>query len=210
MHLKPRISHFTPTSIVFVDGTSLTSDTQPITVFLGTGYELRIPYLSSLLAVNPTSSGTPTSLETNLRKVGPLHQSLFAIDDRLPFDALAFVGLPVAVDYAYNAYAQGLYIEHVLCDPSLLPTKEAARAELRRSEEELREAGHEPLWIGQCATLYREAHDAADPLTTQPVSPPAPNKRGLPRRPHRPPAQVFPNASPTLPRSRFTTPLRRT
>ncbi|ORY88950.1 hypothetical protein BCR35DRAFT_350474 [Leucosporidium creatinivorum] len=148
VHLKPRIARYTPTCIIFEDGTSLSNDTIPISVFYGTGYELRVPYLNSLLAINPNSTGTPTSLETNLRKIGPLHHSVFAIDERLPMDALAFVGLNVSVAYAYNAYAQGFLIAHALCEPELLPSKEEAMVELRRSEQELREAGHEPLVMG--------------------------------------------------------------
>ncbi|KAL8279676.1 hypothetical protein RQP46_007989 [Phenoliferia psychrophenolica] len=144
---KPRISHFTPTSIVFTDHTTLSSPTKlPITILLGTGYELRVPFLPHLSTSSPSS---PLSLSTNLRRIRPLYKHLFPLDPSLPFGSIAFVGLPVNVSYCALSYIQGLAIAHVLVDPKILPMREEMMEDLEEDEKRFREAEFDPMVIGQ-------------------------------------------------------------
>ncbi len=105
MTVKPPISHFTNTSVVFEDGTSLTSVDSLV---LATGYEFRVPFLSQsppesgidfpVLEVAPSTTANSTTaqvLTSNLRYIFPLYEHIFSLSPAHPPTALAFVGLPV-------------------------------------------------------------------------------------------------------------------
>ncbi|KAH8115093.1 FAD/NAD-binding domain-containing protein [Phellopilus nigrolimitatus] len=157
--IKPAISHFTADSIIFTDGTQV-SDIDA--VILGTGYEVRVPFLSAgdALAISPgaysnASEGDPAPehLTTNLRYVYPLHEHIFSLAASYPPTALAFVGLPVLTANCPSDIAQALLIAHALVDPTLLPSREDMLTQLRKREAHFRERGFDP---------YREGHRLID------------------------------------------------
>ena len=115
---KPRISHFTPSAVHFTDGTTLADS--DVTIFLGTGYEVRIPFLRTL---EISSSPSSTTLTTNLRRVRPLFKHLIPLDPCFPAGSLAIVGLPVNVSYCALAYIQSLVVAHAIADPAMLPSR---------------------------------------------------------------------------------------
>ncbi|KAI0629833.1 FAD/NAD-P-binding domain-containing protein [Trametes polyzona] len=164
---KPRISHFTDSSVVFEDGTSL-SDVDAI--ILGTGYEFRIPFLSpphsSILAVDPSTSYNSTTaptLITNLRYVFPLYRHIFSLSPRLPPTALAFVGLPVLVANCPSDIAQSLLVAHALANASVLPPRAEMLADLVRREARLRAEGLDPYYVGHRLVSPSETdHDYQD------------------------------------------------
>lgn len=150
--VKPRISHFTNDSIVFVDGTELTDVDSLI---LGTGYEFRVPFLSapysSALREEPgtrANSTTAKSLTTNLRYIFPLYEHIFSIAPNTPTTALAFVGLPVLIANCPSDIAQSLLISHSLANSSLLPPREELLQKLLAHEDLLRSRGYDPYYVG--------------------------------------------------------------
>ncbi|KZT29650.1 FAD/NAD(P)-binding domain-containing protein [Neolentinus lepideus HHB14362 ss-1] len=143
---KPRISHFTPSSIVFVDNTTVETS-GPTTILLGTGYDLLVPFLSTL-SVAPNVNYSTTSLSTNLHYIRPLWRHLLALDPSLPTNALAFVGLPVWIANAPSDYAQGLFIAHAIADETILPSRESLFLELEAEEKGLEVQGIDPFLNG--------------------------------------------------------------
>jgi hypothetical protein len=126
------ISHFTPRTPVFEDGTSLPHIDA---VLLATGYELRVPFLSS---IRNTSVSTPLpdpddcdDLTNNGRYIRPLFRHVFSLAPTHSPRALAFIGLP---QFAMCDYAQALLVAHALADPTLLPPTPALLADLRAQE----------------------------------------------------------------------------
>ena len=120
---------------MFEDGTSLP---QIDTVLLATGYELRIPFLSS---IRDTSVSAPLpdpddcdALTNNGRYLRPLFRHVFSLAPTHAPHALAFIGLPVFVETAISDYAQALLVAHALADPSLLPPTSVLLADLRAQE----------------------------------------------------------------------------
>jgi hypothetical protein len=151
--LKPRISHFTNSSIVFTDGTStLDADS----VILATGYEMRVPFLSAgnALTIDPTarsplnSSAETGRLITNLRYLRPLYKQILSLSSEFPMNALYFVGLPIRIANCPSDVAQAIFINNTILDPSLLPPRSELLAELRMGEDELRRKGYDPDYIG--------------------------------------------------------------
>ncbi|KDQ62147.1 hypothetical protein JAAARDRAFT_121811 [Jaapia argillacea MUCL 33604] len=166
---KPRISHFTPTSIEFTDNTTIhTSPSTPISILLGTGYELRIPFLSpSTLTVSPTINSSTTSLTTNLRYIRPLYRHILSLDSRMPTNALAFVGLPVWIANAPSDYAQGLFIAHAIANHGTWPTRQEMYRELEEVwEADLVEKGIDPFHNGHRFPTEGSAEDYQDSLIT--------------------------------------------
>jgi hypothetical protein len=150
---KPKTSHFTNTSVVFVDGTSV-SDVD--SVILGTGFERRFPFLSdgSALTVDPmarsplNSSGEPGHLITNLRYVRPLYKQLVSLSSSFPPTALYILGLPNLSTSGNLNIAQTIFVINTILDPSLLPRRSESLAELRQSEQDLRSGGYDPDYVG--------------------------------------------------------------
>ncbi|KAI0373813.1 FAD/NAD-P-binding domain-containing protein [Pilatotrama ljubarskyi] len=166
---KPRISHFTKTSIVFEDGTSL-EDVDSL--IFGTGYEFRIPFLSpphsSILAVDPdttlNSTTTPT-LISNLRYIFPLYRHIFSLAPGLPPTALSFVGLPVLVANCPSDVAQSLFLAHALANASVLPSRAQMLQDLVSREATLRSEGLDPYYVGHRLISPSETdHDYQDSL----------------------------------------------
>ncbi|KAH9850243.1 FAD/NAD-P-binding domain-containing protein [Lenzites betulinus] len=164
---KPRISHFTNTSVVFEDGTSL-SDVDAL--ILGTGYEFRIPFLSaphsSVLAIDPApthNSTTARTLVSNLRYIFPLYRHIFSLAPALPPTALAFVGLPVLVANCPSDLAQSLLVAHAIANASVLPSREEMLADLVKREDTLRAEGLDPYYVGHRLISPSETdHDYQD------------------------------------------------
>lgn len=151
------ISHFTRDTIVFEDGTTLT-DVDAI--ILGTGYELRVPFMSRPYAselncdpTTPANSTTAQTLTSNLEYMFPLYRHIFNLAPNTPPTALAFVGLPLLVANAPSDYAQGIFISHAIANASILPSREEMLQELVAREESLRERGYDP---------YRDGHKLLD------------------------------------------------
>ncbi|EGN95029.1 hypothetical protein SERLA73DRAFT_77045 [Serpula lacrymans var. lacrymans S7.3] len=148
--VKPEISHFTSTSIVFVDG-SIVSDADFI--ILGTGYELRIPFLEEgyELAVKPEAHTNETyreGLVTNLRYLFPLHQHIFSLSPSYPTNALAFIGLLRNTSHCPSNIAQSVYVAHAIANASLLPDREDLLQQLAASEKRLYSLGYDPYYLG--------------------------------------------------------------
>ncbi|EGN95030.1 hypothetical protein SERLA73DRAFT_77046 [Serpula lacrymans var. lacrymans S7.3] len=148
--VKPEISHFTSTAIVFVDGSAV-SDVDVI--IFGTGYDLRIPFLEegNELAVKPNAHSNKTyrkGLVTNLRYLFPLHQHVFSLSPYYPTNALSFIGLPILVANCPSDAAQSIYVAHAIANASLLPDREDLLRELADIEEDLYSRGYDPYYIG--------------------------------------------------------------
>ena len=158
MEVKPPISHFTKTSVVFTDGTSL-DDVDAL--ILATGYQFLVPFLSRIpkdagvtsptLAISPTTtvnSTTALSLTTNLRYIFPLYEHIFSLSPAFPPTALAFVGLPVLIANCPSDSAQSLFIAHAITDPSTLPSRGEMLDALVGRENSLQERGFDPYYHG--------------------------------------------------------------
>lgn len=137
----------TSKEIVFLDGTTIPSD--HVTIILCTGYTLLAPFLRDLHEGPITK--TTTTLTTNGDYIRPLHHSIFALDSRLPRDALSFISLPWYIGNGPNTYIQGLFLGHSFAsvDGEFLPTNEVGIKELIEREEAKRAEGFEPFDIGE-------------------------------------------------------------
>ncbi|TFK30352.1 FAD/NAD(P)-binding domain-containing protein [Coprinopsis marcescibilis] len=150
---KPDISHFTPNSVVFADGTEV-GDVD--SVLVATGYEQRKPFLESggALTVDPSahsnssSTGRGGTLVTNLRYIFPLHQHIFSLSPEYPVNALAFIGLPTRIANCPSDFAQGLFVAHAIANGSILPGREELLGELALREEKVRKYGYDPYTVG--------------------------------------------------------------
>ena len=147
VNVKPEIAYFTPDAIVFADGSRAYGVDA---VILGTGYDLRIPFLetSGELAVKPKASQRDRGLTTNLRYLFPLHQHVFSLSASYPTNALAFIGLPVLIANCPSDFAQSIYAAKMIANASLLGSREALLKELDASEDALRARGYDPYYIG--------------------------------------------------------------
>jgi hypothetical protein len=149
---KPKISHFTNTSVVFVDSTSI-SDADSIV--LGTGFERRFPFLSEggALTVDPmaqsplNSSAEPGQLITNLRYIRPLFKHFMSLSSSFPSPVLYILGLPSSTACTSDI-AQTIFIINTIIDPSFLPRRSELLADLRQNEQRLRDGGYDPDYIG--------------------------------------------------------------
>ncbi|KAI5476895.1 FAD/NAD P-binding domain-containing protein [Pseudohyphozyma bogoriensis] len=165
-HYRPRISHFDGQGIVFLDGSRI--DTPgPTSVILGTGYRLTIPWLEPLTSVAEHTTER-RELATNERYIRPLHRHVFAVDESLPVDALAFVGLPVWIANSPSDYAQGLFIAHQFASGRVVGrSKEDLWRVLEQEEEEVRRKGNDPFWIGHRFPTEGSAEDYQDALVAR-------------------------------------------
>lgn len=123
------------------------------TILLGTGYELRIPFLERghALQVDHTAHSNATykeGLATNTRYIFPVHQHIFSLCPNYPVTALSFIGLPLYVANCPSDIAQSLYAAHVIANPSVLPHRETLLEELAEEEERLRSLGLDPYHVG--------------------------------------------------------------
>ncbi|KAI0339612.1 FAD/NAD(P)-binding domain-containing protein [Trametopsis cervina] len=155
---KPPISHFTNDSVVFVDGSSLSSVDS---ILLATGYQFLVPFLSRIpsksglraptLIVDPHTQLNSTSaqtLTTNSRYIFPIYEDVFSLSAQYPSTALAFVGLPVIIANCPSDRAQALFISHAIADPSILPSRTEGLDALVRREENRRQRGFDPYYTG--------------------------------------------------------------
>ena len=115
-------------------------------MILGTGYDLRVPFLeaSGEIAVKPKSTERDRGLTTNLRYLFPLHQHIFSLSASYPTNALAFIGLPILVANCPSDLAQGMYVAQSIVNASLLGSREELLQELDASEDDLRSRGYDP------------------------------------------------------------------
>lgn len=148
--MKPEISHFTPSGVAFRDGTFV-SDIDALV--LGTGYDLRLPFLEEghALYVNASAKSNETYTEglvTNLRYLFPVHEHVFSLCPNQPTNALAFVGLPIYVANCPSDAAQSLYIVHAIANSRLLPPRDKLLEQLALEEERLRSLGFDPYQTG--------------------------------------------------------------
>ncbi|KDR84895.1 hypothetical protein GALMADRAFT_51787 [Galerina marginata CBS 339.88] len=146
---KPEISHFVPEGVVFVDG----SIVDPDVVLLGTGYEMRKPFLSDSGELKVDSSARDNSsvqetLATNLRYLFPLYRHILSLSPRYPTNALAFIGLPSYIANCPSDIAQSVFVAHVISEPSILPSRAVLLGELASYEETVRAAGLDPYING--------------------------------------------------------------
>ncbi|KAG9311854.1 hypothetical protein JVU11DRAFT_8106 [Chiua virens] len=165
VEVVPEIAYFTPDAVVFADG-SHRHDID--SVILGTGYDLRIPFLESSgeVAMIPKSSERGPGLTTNLRYLFPLHQHIFSLSASHPPNALAFVGLPILVSNCPSDLAQSIYVANAIVNASLLPSREEMLKELDGSEEDLRSRGYDPYYVGH-RMVDNSSFDYQDHLIAQ-------------------------------------------
>ncbi|THH11125.1 hypothetical protein EW146_g8158 [Bondarzewia mesenterica] len=142
---KPRIHHFTSDSVVFEDNTTLSHID---TIIYGTGYENRVPFLTSTghLSVNQTL--TLDQLTTNLRYIYPLYRHVLSLDPSYPIGSLYFIGLPIFVANAISDSAQSLFTAYTISDPTLLPSRSELLEDLFTQESRIRGAGYDPAYVG--------------------------------------------------------------
>ncbi|KAH7926419.1 FAD/NAD(P)-binding domain-containing protein [Leucogyrophana mollusca] len=164
--IMPEISHFTANEVVFKDGTTI-SDADSI--ILGTGYDLRVPFLErgGELSVVPGAHSNDTysqKLVTNLRYLFPLHEHIFSLSPSYPPNALAFIGLPILVSNCPSDFAQGIYAAHIIANGSLLPPRSDLLQLLANTEEDLRSKGYDPYNVGHRMVLKGSAFDYQDRL----------------------------------------------
>ncbi|KAI6149276.1 hypothetical protein BKA82DRAFT_3976986 [Pisolithus tinctorius] len=148
VEMKPGISHFTPEAVVFTDG-SVAQDID--TVLLGTGYDLRMPFLEEggEVIVKPGSNKSDgRKLTTNLRYLFPLHKHIFSLSESYPTNALAFIGLPIFSFSCSLDTAQSIYASSIIANGSLLESRAELLKQLADSEEDLRSRGYDPYYIG--------------------------------------------------------------
>ncbi|KAI6010755.1 hypothetical protein F5J12DRAFT_718454 [Pisolithus orientalis] len=148
VEMKPGISHFTSDDVVFTDG-SMAQDVD--TVLLGTGYDLRVPFLEEggEVIVKPRSNETDgRRLTTNLRYLFPLHRHIFSLSESYPTNALAFIGLPILALSCPSDTAQSIYASSIIANGSLLAPRSELLSQLADSEEDLRRRGYDPYYIG--------------------------------------------------------------
>jgi hypothetical protein len=148
VEVKPEISYFTSDAVVFADG-SRVHDVD--SVILGTGYDLRIPFLEDggdVLVEPKSSERDERGLTTNLRYLFPLHRHIFSLSSSYPTNALAFIGLPIRITPCPLAFAQSTYAAHIIANGSLLGSREELLEELDASEDDLRLRGYDPYYIG--------------------------------------------------------------
>lgn len=110
--IDSRISHLDQDGIHFGDGTTL--NPAKVSILVGTGYNLLIPFLPMLRVGKLDPDSAHHALTTNKRYLRPLVHDTFAVQDGMPVDALAFSGLHSFLSNAQASYAQGLLIGHVL------------------------------------------------------------------------------------------------
>ncbi|KAH9829712.1 FAD/NAD(P)-binding domain-containing protein [Rhodofomes roseus] len=165
---KPEIAYFTPDAVVFVDGSIVECVD---TVFLATGYDFRVPFLSAphatTLVTDPDAqetSSTAQQLTSNLRYIYPLYQHMFSLAPSVPPTALAFVGLPVLIANCPSDYAQGMFIAHAIANSSLLPPRDEMLQDLLEREEALRAKGFDPYFVGHRLQNDNEAQTYQDNL----------------------------------------------
>lgn len=148
--IKPEITHFTEDGIVFLDGTSV----DPDVVLLGTGYELRKPFLErgGELRADPSahdnSSVADGGLFTNLDYIFPLHRHILSLNSAYPTNALAFIGLPSYIPNCPSDIAQSLFAAHAILNPAIIPSRPDLLRELAAYDERLRSLGLDPYTNG--------------------------------------------------------------
>lgn len=152
---------------MFQDGTSL-SDVDA--VLLGTGYELRLPFLErgDALEVDPSAlsnSSHAHNLVTNLRYLFPIHQHVFSLCSKYPTNALSFIGLPIYVANCPSDMAQSRYVVHSIANSSLLPPRNVMLDQLATEEERLRSLGYDPYYEGhRILPIGQRQYDYQDEL----------------------------------------------
>ncbi|KAI6010734.1 hypothetical protein F5J12DRAFT_564311 [Pisolithus orientalis] len=148
VEIKSEISHFTSDDIVFKGGSTVSGVN---TVILGTGYDLRVPFLEEggEVIVKPGSNETDgRRLTNNLRYLFPLHEHIFSLSASYPTNALAFIGLPKMAFSRPSDTAQSIYVTSIIANGSLLAPRAELLRELADNEEDLRRRGYDPYYIG--------------------------------------------------------------
>ncbi|KAF9455118.1 FAD/NAD(P)-binding domain-containing protein [Macrolepiota fuliginosa MF-IS2] len=150
--LVAEISHFSNEGIHLFDGTILRNVD---TVVLGTGYQIRKPFLekAGLVKVDPhaksSSFRSSEHLTTNVNYLFPLYKHIFPVLEDLPVTALAFVGIPMGISNCPSDLAQSLYVLHLMKHgDDVLPQKDDLLRELDEQEEEVRQKGLDPYVLG--------------------------------------------------------------
>ncbi|TFK41252.1 hypothetical protein BDQ12DRAFT_626589 [Crucibulum laeve] len=149
VEVKPEISHFTADGVVFRDGSLVQVDS----VLLGTGYELRKPFLDEGRAITTdpsahSNSSATDGLVTNLRYIFPLHKHILSLCPSYPTNALAFLGLPTVIANCPSDIAQSLFALHAILHPEIFPSREELLKELAAYEQHVRQEGFDPYVIG--------------------------------------------------------------
>jgi hypothetical protein len=164
---KPVISHFTRDSIVFVDNTEIDVDY----VILATGYQVRKPFMDAghALITDPTANSNGTKMKvlvSNTHHIFPLYRHIFSLSPMYPttVTALAFVGLPAFIPHCASDIIQSIFIAYMICDPSLLPSRQQMLYELELQEQKIRSYGVDPYVIGHKMLGLVESNDYQDEL----------------------------------------------
>ncbi|EIW79297.1 dimethylaniline monooxygenase [Coniophora puteana RWD-64-598 SS2] len=166
---KPEISHFTSDGVIFKDGTKV-HDVD--VVLLGTGYEMRWPFLERgnemLIYPDARSNNTYTKyLATNLRYIFPLHEHIFSLAPSYPPTALSFIGLPSSLFNCPSDTAQSRYLASAIANASVLSSREGMLEELANRENYLRSLDLDPYYIGHKMVGKYGAFDYPDSLVSR-------------------------------------------
>ena len=129
---KPRTKGFTPSSVLFEDGTEV-SDVQ--VVILASGYDYRFSLLDPSEPYNQFPQDIPTHdqrvvvtanasahsrlereprLMENLRYLFPIDRQIVSLSSLHPLIALKFVGLPYRTAYAASNIGQSIFASHLI------------------------------------------------------------------------------------------------
>ncbi|KAI0032085.1 FAD/NAD(P)-binding domain-containing protein [Vararia minispora EC-137] len=143
---KPRISSLAGGIVTFKDGSSLSCVD---TLLLATGYDLRIPFLTSGGVLAEVDGPQPADeLTTNGRYVHPLYEHTLSLDPTHPLGTLYFVGLILYNPTGMCDYAQGLFAAYTIADPRLLAPRDELYASLKARERQILAEGFDPAHYG--------------------------------------------------------------
>lgn len=137
----PRLLNLHDGIATLVNGTALPEVDH---ILLATGYDTRVPFLTygGFLDELDTDQQPTDRLSTNSRYIHPLFEHTIALDSRYPVGALYFNSILLYNPTGTTNFAQALFAAYTIADPSLLATREALLAAMKKREElVLNEAG---------------------------------------------------------------------
>ncbi|VDC06651.1 unnamed protein product [Peniophora sp. CBMAI 1063] len=152
---RPRISSVHANGTVrFTDGT----EAQNVhSIILATGYDRRVPFLTSAGLLDEVAEHTNATqrLATNNRYLRPVYEHTLSLDPTYPLGALYFNGLLSYNPTGMCNYAQGLFVAYTIARPELLDSRQELRDALVKREQCVREAGFDPARAGHRPLGYR-------------------------------------------------------
>ncbi|KAI0313786.1 FAD/NAD(P)-binding domain-containing protein [Amylostereum chailletii] len=184
---RPRVAELTKTAVRFADDTEV-NDIDVL--ILATGYNIRIPFLSSgghLEEVARSITPVGDRLSTNMRYIRPLYEHVLSLDTSYPLGALYFNGLLTYNPTGVCTYAQALFAAYTIAEPALLQTRDELYTALLEREASTRAGGFDPAQFGHRVV---PGYGGRDGTPYQDVLVQYLQKRGLAGQPGIPPSGV--------------------